>query len=54
MLMVGGCSFAFLTQYGELSRMKKIMNEKKNNFLTDKTQNRNKNEEIKSQTHIGI
>jgi hypothetical protein len=37
-----------------LSRKKKSMNEKKNNFLTDKTQNRNKNEKIKSQTHIGI
>jgi hypothetical protein len=53
-LMVGGCSFAFSTWHGEVSRMKKIMNEKKNNFLMDKTKNRNKNEKIKLQTHIGI
>jgi hypothetical protein len=30
------------------------MNEKKNSFLMDKTQNRNKNEKIKSQAKIGI
>jgi hypothetical protein len=30
------------------------MNEKKTNFLMDKTQNRNKNEKIKSRTQIGI
>jgi hypothetical protein len=29
MLMVGGCSFAFMTQHGELSRLKNNMNEKK-------------------------
>ncbi len=45
-LMVGGCSFAFLTRHGELSRMKKNMNKKKNNFLTDKTQNRNKKKKL--------
>jgi hypothetical protein len=31
-LMVGGCSFAFSMRHGELSRMKKIMNEKKTIF----------------------
>jgi hypothetical protein len=31
-LMVGGCSFAFSMWHGDLSRMKKTMNEKKKQF----------------------
>jgi hypothetical protein len=41
-LIVGGCTIAFPMRHGELLHMKKIMNEKKESFLMDKTQNKNK------------